>query len=271
MNNASQIKQSFGPNAKKYAASPAFASGESLSRLLEVVRPRPDWIALDVATGGGHTALALSGRVKRVVAADLTPQMLIAARNMIAGRGVDTLSFCEADAQRLPFAPAAFDLVTCRIAPHHFPDVAQFVRECARAVKPGGTVAIIDGIAVGGGFTVRYLNAFETLRDPSHHWLYPARRWEAFFKEAGLHVTLVETFRKTHEFGDYCDRLNVSPADRLRLRAMLTQAPNGPKHAYDIFEKGGQLWFHLHEVLIVGAIQQSLSSVRSLNRSSPAI
>lgn len=255
MNNASQIKQSFGPNAEKYAQSPTFAFGESLTRLLEVVKPQPNWIALDVATGGGHTALALAGLGNRVVAADLTPQMLIAARNMIAGRGMETVSFCEADAQHLPFTSAAFNLVTCRIAPHHFPDVAQFVRECTRAVKPGGTVAIIDGIAVGDGFTVRYLNAFETLRDPSHHWLYPARRWEAFFKEAGLGVVLVETFRKMHEFGDYCDRLNVSPANRLRLRAMLAQAPEGPKQAYAIFEKGGQLWFHLHEVLIVGMVK----------------
>lgn len=257
MNNASQIKQSFGPNAEKYARSPAFAAGESLTRLLEVVGPQPDWIALDVATGGGHTALALAERVNRVVAADLTPQMLIAARNLINGRGRDNASFCEADAQRLPFASSAFDLVTCRIAPHHFPDVAQFVAECTRVVKPGGVAAIIDGIAVGDGFTVRYLNAYEKLRDPSHHWLYPARRWEAFFDEAGLRVTLAETFRKAHEFGDYCDRLNVSPANRLRLRAMLTQAPEGPKQAYDIFEKGGQLWFHLHEVLIVGMVKSA--------------
>ena len=258
MTNTSQIKQSFGPNAEKYAASPAFASGESLSRLLEVVRPQSDWIALDIATGGGHTALALAERVSRVVAADLTPQMLIAARNMIAGRGVDTVSFCEADAQGLPVASGTFDLVTCRIAPHHFPDVGQFGRECARAARPGGTVAIIDGIGVGDGFTVRYLNAFENLRDPSHHWAYPARRWESFFAKAGLRVTLVETFRKAHEFGDYCDRLNVSPANRLRLRAMLTQAPAGPKAAYDIFERGGQLLFHLHEVLIIGTVKSAL-------------
>ncbi|MBI3240853.1 MAG: class I SAM-dependent methyltransferase [Chloroflexi bacterium] len=254
MTNASQVKHSFGPNAEKYAQSPTFASSESLTRLLEVVKPERDWIALDIATGGGHTALALAGHVNRVVAADITPQMLIAARNMIGGHQVEAVSFCEADAQQLPFATAAFDLVTCRIAPHHFPDVARFVRECARAVKPGGAVAIIDGIAVGDGFTARYLNAYENLRDPSHHWLYPARRWEAFFKEAGLRVTLVETFRKAHEFGDYCHRLNVSPANRWRLRAMLAQAPSGPKQAYDIFEKGGQLWFHLHEALIVGIL-----------------
>ncbi len=252
MNNTFQIKQSFGPNAEKYARSPTFATGESLTRLLEVVSPQRDWMALDVATGGGHTALALAGRMDRVIAADITPQMLIAARNMIGARDVKAVSFCEADAQQLPFAIAALDLVVCRIAPHHFPDVARFVRECARTVKPGGTVAIIDGIGVGDNFTVRYLNAFENLRDPSHHWAYPARRWQAFFAEAGLQVALVETFRKAHEFGDYCDRLNVAPANRLRLRAMLTQTPEGPKQAFDIFEKGGQLWFHLWEVLIVG-------------------
>nr|MBI2905784.1 class I SAM-dependent methyltransferase [Chloroflexota bacterium] len=254
---AVQVRNSFGPNAEKYARSAAFAGSPSLNRLLEVVAPQPHWVALDVATGGGHCALAVAGRVGRVVATDITPEMLTAARAMIEGHGGAHVYFGEADAHALPFASGTFDLVTCRIAPHHFPDMAAFVRECARAARPGGTVAVIDNIAPGDGFTVRYLNAFEKLRDPSHHWMYPARRWGDFFAQAGLRVTHLETFRKAHDFGDYCERMAVPPRTRDRLRAMLAQAPAGPAAAFEVFEKGGQLHFHLAEVLIVGVAKEA--------------
>ena len=250
--NTALVQQSFGPNAHKYAQSAVFAQGESLTRLIEIVNPQPDWIALDVATGGGHTALAVGRRVQHVIATDITPQMLEAARTMITAQGVNNVAFREADGQNLPFADREFDLVTCRIAPHHFPDVFKFVSECARVIKPDGSVAVIDNVSPAHEFTARYVNAFEKLRDPSHHWAYSARDWRRFFVDAGLTVTHAEDYRKAFDFGDYCDRLNVSPANRLRLEALLRQAPEAARKFFAPFEKGGRLQFHLEEVLIIG-------------------
>ena len=252
MNNSLLVQQSFGPNAQKYAQSAVFAKGESLERLIAVTAPRPEWSALDVATGGGHTALALARHVRQVIATDITPQMLDAAQTMIAAQGVTNVSFREADAQNLPFTDHEFDLITCRIAPHHFPDVFKFVSECARAVTPGGLVAVIDNISPPHDFTARYFNAYEKLRDPSHHWAYAARDWQRFFADAGLTTVHVEEFRKAFEFGDYCERMSVPELNRLRLRAMLVQAPETAREVLAPFEKGGQLWFNLNEVLIVG-------------------
>ena len=56
------------------------AQGESLARLVELTNPQPTWIVLDVSTGAGHTALAFAPHVAHVVATDLTPQMIEAAR-----------------------------------------------------------------------------------------------------------------------------------------------------------------------------------------------
>lgn len=253
MKTSQLVKASFGPNAQKYADSKIFASGKSLERMLEVVAPRPHWLALDIATGGGHNALAISKHVGRAIATDITPQMVRAARSMIGGGGQTNVDYAEADAQSLPFAGGGFDLVSCRIAPHHFPDVPGFVRECARAVKPGGIIAIIDGATPDDPFTRRYLNAYEKLRDPSHVWQYSANDWRRFFEESRLSIMLVEQFVKRHEFTDYCDRMNVSEVNRQRLRAMLVQAPRGAKEAYQIVQQGAQLWFDLGEVLIVGS------------------
>src|SRR5690606_39648471 len=65
---------------------------------------------------------------------DLTAEMLPVAASLAAEKGIANMRFAQADAEGLPFATGCFDLVTCRIAPHHFPDVGQFVREAAREI-----------------------------------------------------------------------------------------------------------------------------------------
>jgi hypothetical protein len=130
--------------------------------------------------------------------------------------------------------------------------VEAFVRECARVVKADGIVAIIDGITVGDTAIRHYVNAFEKLRDPSHVWQFSPDEWQTFFVNSKLAVTLVERYRKAFEFHDYCERMNVPARTRLQLKAMLVQAPQRATELFDIFEKDGQLWFYLHEVLIVG-------------------
>jgi ubiquinone/menaquinone biosynthesis C-methylase UbiE len=250
------VRQQFGAHAQNYVASADHAKGESLDRLLEVVQPQSDWRALDLATGGGHTALAVAAYVREVVATDLTTEMLAAAEAFIRGRGVANISFREADATALPFADGEFDLVTCRLAPHHFPDCAGFVREMAQVLRPGGLAAMIDNITPGDAVAARHINAFEKLRDPSHNWAYSAAEWEAFFVAAGLTVTHVETFRKLMDFERHCDRMNVPAHTRTQLRALLLHAPAPAREAlsptFSADPLNGPITFYLGEVLIVG-------------------
>ncbi|MGE5139061.1 MAG: class I SAM-dependent methyltransferase, partial [Rudaea sp.] len=98
------------------------AQGLSLSRLVELVHPESDWIVLDVSTGGGHTALTLAPLVSQVVATDLSSEMLGAAEKHIRSRGANNVIFQLADAENLGFQTGEFDLVTNRIALHHFGD-----------------------------------------------------------------------------------------------------------------------------------------------------
>lgn len=116
----SQVQEFFGVNADKYATSKVHAKGASLERVVELVRPKPEWRALDVATAAGHTAFVFAPHVTHVIATDITPEMLSVAQKVGEEKGIDNVSFQEADAENLPFDDASFDLVTCRIAPHHF-------------------------------------------------------------------------------------------------------------------------------------------------------
>ncbi len=245
------VRQQFGAHAESYVRSPDHATSQSLDRLLEIVQPRPEWRALDVATGGGHTALALAPRVRQVVASDLTLQMLAAAERFIRSHGHDNVEFREADATALPFGPAEFDLVTCRVAPHHFPDCAQFVREVARVLRPGGVAAVIDNLVPDNAAAARHINAFEKLRDPSHNWAYTTADWLGFFAAAGLDVTHSETFHKERDFEAWTSMAGVDELRRQQLRLLLTQAPAPALAALEPRMTGGALKFTLSEILVV--------------------
>jgi ubiquinone/menaquinone biosynthesis C-methylase UbiE len=256
MNEAHElVRRQFGDHAQHYVLSSDHAQGESLDRLSDWLPLEPGWRALDVATGGGHTALALAGRVRHVAASDLTVPMLRAAQNHAQRRGIDNLSFPAADASRLPFRAGAFDLVTCRLAAHHFPDPDSFVHESARVLRPGGWLALIDNVTPPEGRAARHVNAFEKLRDPSHQWEHSAPDWEAFCRAARLEPRLVEYYRKPLDFEPWCERMSVPPLRRQQLRVLLWHAPAASRQALLPEFAGdpatGPVRFSLGELLLV--------------------
>lgn len=218
-------QQRFGAFASRYVSSDTHAAGDDLNRLLGMAGARAHWRVLDVATGGGHTALKLARYVASVVACDLTPAMLEAARAHITAQGQDNVTFAACDAENLAFMDGVFDLVTCRIAPHHFPDVFRFVQECARVLKPGGTLLVQDHVLPDDELAARYIDAFETLRDPSHHRAYAEYEWRGMFLDAGLTVKRAEIISKTHALIPWAQRQDCPPDVIERLRVLLVQAP----------------------------------------------
>ncbi|MBN1311865.1 MAG: class I SAM-dependent methyltransferase [Anaerolineae bacterium] len=245
-------QQQFGDHAAGYVASAVHAKGYTLSRLIELLAPQPDWHVLDVATGGGHVAMALAQHVRYVIAADITHRMLQAARSHIEQQGITHIACCQLDAEWFPFAANRFDGVTCRIAPHHFPDVTAFVRESARVLKPGGLFGLADNVVSGEAKIARFVNTFEKLRDPSHHWAYSLEDWESFFFAAGLAVRHSEVIQKEIDFDDWAGRMGVAGDDLVRLRVLLLRAPDAPRGWLKPRQVGSRLVFMLSETVLIG-------------------
>jgi SAM-dependent methyltransferase len=152
--------------------------------------------------------------------------MLTAAQAFISGQGVTNADYVPADAENLPFAANAFDLITCRIAPHHFPDIFRFIQEAARALKPGGRLVVQDHVVPDDKRAAAYVEAFERLRDPSHNRAYDDYEWRGAFLDAGLEVEHSEWLRKAAKLVPWSERQGNSPEILERLQILLTQAPD---------------------------------------------
>jgi len=230
------VKEKFGAAAADYAACAIHASGPSFARLVELVAPQAGWRVLDVATGAGHTAMALAPHVAHVIASDVTEEMLAETRRLAAEKGLANLETASADAAALPFADGSFDLVTCRLAAHHFPDPAAFVAEAWRVLKPGGKLGLVDNVAPDAELlpglpdaklrhAAAAYNAFETLRDPSHARCLALGEWLALLKDAGFIAPHAEHMDQDIAFGPWTQRMRCDVQTVSRLEGLLKEAP----------------------------------------------
>jgi SAM-dependent methyltransferase len=96
-----------------------------------------------VAAGSGNAAIPAAHAGARVVASDLTPELLAAGERQAAQQGIE-LEWRQADAEALPFGDDQFDVVVSCLgvmfAPHHQASADELVRVC----RPGGTVGLLN-------------------------------------------------------------------------------------------------------------------------------
>ena len=157
----------FAERAAFYTTSAIHADRAVLDHLVELAQPKVTDHVLDVATGTAHTALAFAPHVAHVIATDITPEMMAQGERLRAEAGIENLEFKIADAHDLPFEAAAFDIVTCRRAAHHFIDIATALREMARVLKVGGRLIIDDRSVPEDDFADVTLNRLDWLHDHS--------------------------------------------------------------------------------------------------------
>jgi demethylmenaquinone methyltransferase/2-methoxy-6-polyprenyl-1,4-benzoquinol methylase len=137
-----------GPTYDRYAAILSFGQDPRWRRfLVSRVEAGPDDTVLDVATGTGAVARELLARKGcTVVGLDQSPEMLAEARRRLPA----DVRLVEGNAESLPFPDASFDGLTFTYLLRYVSDPAATLRELARVVRPGGTVAGLEFALPGG-------------------------------------------------------------------------------------------------------------------------
>ncbi len=242
------VQEQFGKNAAGYLTSTPHALGKSLERLVALTAPQKNWRALDIATGGGHVAYTFAPHVERMWATDITQEMLDLVKAEAGKRGLANVRTAYAKAEALPFEDASFDLVTCRIAPHHFDSIPHFLDEVRRVLKASGTFAVVDNV-VPDGSVGDYVNAFERFRDPSHLRAWTLEEWRVALKTHGFAVTHEEQLTKQMEFKSWAARHDGTMQNF--LRSMLAQATPDVKATLEPKGEGSELTFRLSEGLFI--------------------
>jgi ubiquinone/menaquinone biosynthesis C-methylase UbiE len=198
------VQAVFGQRAAFYRTSSAHTDPRVLARLVELADPQPQWIALDLATGAGHTALALAPHVRRVTAFDLTRAMLAEAASLGAATRLD-FDLCRGDVHRLPFLTGAFDLVTCRRAAHHFADLSSSLAEMRRVLRPRGRLVIDDRSVPDVPEADALMNRLDLLHDPSHVREYSPDAWATMLANEGFTLEKVQPYARLRPARDLSD------------------------------------------------------------------
>ncbi|HEX5727400.1 MAG TPA: class I SAM-dependent methyltransferase, partial [Longimicrobiaceae bacterium] len=131
------------------------ADFDRIARLSERAAPEPspylDWVldqlparcgeALEVGCGTGELTARLAERSARVLAIDLSPEMIRVARSRSAGRS--NVGYLVADAAGWSFPRERFDCIVSVATLHHLP-LQPTLRKLREALRPGGTLVIQD-------------------------------------------------------------------------------------------------------------------------------
>ena len=178
--------------ADAFRESPTHREGPDLDLLVEWCEPGAEVKVLDVATGGGHVAQAAA----RAKAAQSSPSI------PAPGMQPDVVSRAE----ELPFEDGSFDVVTCRIAAHHFQDIRKAVAEMARVAQR--LVVIEDNV-----FVDEQRRGSRAPPRPDARALLQEEEWKEMLTEAGLEVEQVEHFERHPVVEDWLARVETPPPE----------------------------------------------------------
>jgi demethylmenaquinone methyltransferase / 2-methoxy-6-polyprenyl-1,4-benzoquinol methylase len=144
---ARELFAPLGPTYDRYARLLSLGQDPRWRRfLVSRVQVGPNDVVLDVATGTAAVALELVRRTGcSVVGVDQSPEMLAAARaRLVLTAATKQVRLVEASGEQLPFDDESFDGLTCAYLLRYVDDLPAALRELARVVRPGGTIASLD-------------------------------------------------------------------------------------------------------------------------------
>jgi ubiquinone/menaquinone biosynthesis C-methylase UbiE len=242
----------FGKQSHRYGKGHILENVEDVQSALSKIEIPKSARVLDVATGGGHTGLCLASLGHEVTLADISPAMLQRAAETATSRGL-TVQIKQHAAEHFPYLDNQFDLITCRVAAHHFSSPVDFVVEVRRTLKTGGYFLLIDGSVEDDQVEAEeWLHQVEKLRDPSHHRFLTPGKWSRLCESNGLAVKIATlTPFKQPDLNWYFETAATSQENRNSVLALIAHAPKSARDLFRLAEENGKItWWWQRLTLI---------------------
>jgi demethylmenaquinone methyltransferase/2-methoxy-6-polyprenyl-1,4-benzoquinol methylase len=144
---ARELFAPLGPTYDRYARLLSFGQDPRWRAFLVSRIPADATRVLDVASGTAAVAIELARRApsRGVTGIDQSTEMLNAGRARVTDAGLsERIDLREGRAESLPFADAEFDALTFTYLLRYVDDPEATMRELARVVRPGGTIAMLE-------------------------------------------------------------------------------------------------------------------------------
>jgi SAM-dependent methyltransferase len=169
--------------------------------------------------------------------------MIQQTRRLGLERQLTNLRLSQNAAEALPIASNSLDLVTCRVAGHHFANFAQALDEVRRVLKPGGALVMADSVAPEDDAVAQWMNHIELRRDFSHVKNRQVSEIEAILSARGLTIDEREYARIYLQFNDWVARTATPPDEVEALRKDFLSAPSSVREAFQIGSASGDIHF----------------------------
>jgi len=249
-------QEQFARRSHRYGHGHILENVEDVRAAIEPLQLAPGSRVLDVATGAGHTGLFLASLGHDVTLTDLAAPMLERAKEAATRRGLKVQTR-QHPADQFPYAGASFDLVTCRVAPHHFSSPESFIHETARVLKRGGHFLLIDGsVEDDQSEAEEWLHVVEKLRDPSHHRFLTPREWRRLCEGAGLKVlqTTLTPFKQP-DLNWYFETAATLPENRKKVLELIAHAPQSARDLFRLGEEDDKIVWWWQRLTLVARKQ----------------
>ena len=206
--------------------------------LVAAIAPAPSDLVLDLAAGTGDVAEAVAARGARVLATDVSPAMVEAARR----RGIAGVEHRVMDLQALDLPDASVDAVVSRFGYMLVPDPALAMRETRRVLKPSRPLAFATwapakrnpwATAYGPVLIERGLQEPPRPGEPGQFALGEPEVIEALTSEAGFDDVRVDEVRVEYSFPSWDEYRRVVTSLAASLRLLLAELDDATREEVD--------------------------------------
>lgn len=214
------VQDQFNRCAQFYLKGSLMDDQELLNLIVRLVKPQADDQALDVACGAGFLVCKLANSVRRAVGVDLSTVMLSEAGKYALSLGLANTNFQLSDGESLPYADETFDIVSCKLALHYFPNPGRVIGEMKRVAKNGASLVLIDRISSENIQKQEYHNRIEKLRTPSKIKVYSPSEIVSLLEKQALLIDHIHHCEQHQDFADWI-QMTGAPEENQRYATEL--------------------------------------------------